>query len=108
MLRSFVLGVFVIFCGVSRAFAFGLTADQMYRNLLTSEKGQVQSASLSSGPLLSFKKADSKPEAIWQEKKVYFEKKTQKPADFDAECRQKKRRNAYNCTRGKNTQNPSV
>lgn len=75
MLRSFVLGVFIIFCGVSRAFAFGLTADQMYRNLLTSEKRQVQSASLSSGPLLSFKKADSKPEAIWQEKRFILKRK---------------------------------
>lgn len=85
MLRSFVLGLLIVFCGVSRAFAFGLTADQMYRNLLTSEKGSSSSASRSEGPLLSFKKADSKPEAIWQEKKVYFEKKTQKPADFDTE-----------------------
>lgn len=57
----------------------------MYRNLLTSEKGAPKAAAMSSEPLLTFKKADSKPEAIWQEKKVYFEKDTQKPSDFDAE-----------------------
>lgn len=75
MLRSFVLGLLIVFCGVSRAFAFGLTADQMYRNLLTSEKGSSSSASRSEGPLLSFKKADSKPEAIWQEKRFILKRK---------------------------------
>ena len=85
MLRSVVLGVFFVLCGVVPAFAFGLTADQMYRNLLASEKNTIRSASLSAKPLLTFKKVESKPEAIWQEKKVYFEKKTQKPADFEAE-----------------------
>ena len=83
MLRSVFFGMIVLFCSVSRAFSFGLTADQMYRNLLTSEKGTSKTASLSSEPLLSFKKADSKPEAIWQERKVLFEKKIQKPSDFE-------------------------
>ncbi len=84
MLRGFFFGMIVVFCGVSQAFAFGLTADQMYRNLLTSEKKSSQQ-SAAGEILLSFKKADSKPEEIWQEKKVLFEKKEQKAADFDAE-----------------------
>lgn len=83
-MRNFFFGMFVVVCGIPQAFAFGLTADQMYRNLLTSEKKMAQQSS-ATGTLLSFKKADSKPEEIWQEKKVLFEKKEQKTTDFDAE-----------------------
>ena len=71
--------MFVV-CGASESFAFGLTVDQMYRNLVFSEQETAQKPSES---VLAFKKVDSKPEAIWREKKVYFEKQNQKPADFE-------------------------
>ena len=82
MLRKVVFGIVFALASASQAFAFGLTVDQMYRNVLGAE--QVKGSS-SEGPLLAFKKVDSKPEAIWQEKKAYFEKHTQKPADFETE-----------------------
>lgn len=85
MSRGLIIAFLIAFSTANQAFAFGLTADQMYRNLLASEKGAMRSASLSSKPLLTFKKVESKPEEIWQEKKIYFEKKTQKPADFDTQ-----------------------
>lgn len=83
--RGLIFGFFVMFLGVSDALAFGLTADQMYRNLLSSEKSaSSRSASLPEEPLLTFKKADSKPEAIWREKKALFDKQA-KPAEFETE-----------------------
>lgn len=82
MLRGIVLGIVFALASASEVFAFGLTVDQMYRNVVGSE--QIQNSSTET-PLLAFKKVDSKPEAIWQEKKAYFEKHTQKPADFETE-----------------------
>lgn len=78
MIRCIMLAMFMIFGSVSQVFAFGLTVDQMYRNVMNSENGGTGS----SEPLLAFKKADSKPEAIWQEKKAYFEKRSQKTEEF--------------------------
>lgn len=76
MLRTL---VFVLSFGffVPQAFAFGLTADQMYRNLLANENhGVVPSYYAVSRPgekpLLAFKKADSKTEKIWREKEGSF------------------------------------
>lgn len=81
VLRGIVLELIFVLGYVSESFAFGLTVDQMYRNLIGSEQevGRVQMGQ----PLLAFKKADSKPEAIWREKKAYFEKQTQKSAEFE-------------------------
>ncbi|MBR1777601.1 MAG: SEL1-like repeat protein [Alphaproteobacteria bacterium] len=81
MSRYIFLGIVLVFGNISEGFAFGLTVDQMYRNLVGSEQNGSRSAL--NEPLLTFKKADSKPEAIWQEKKAYFEKHTQKPAAFE-------------------------
>lgn len=83
MLRSFLAGLILFFGSVSQVYAFGLTVDQMYRNLIGTE--QKIGSSSSKEPFLTFRKADSKPEAIWQEKKAHFEKKTQDPAEFDTE-----------------------
>lgn len=77
MLRIFLCGAAVAVFSVSQAFAFGLTADQMYRNLVVSERAGTRTsvANVSSEPLLTFKKAESKPEAIWQESNGSFAKK---------------------------------
>ena len=83
MLRNVVLGSVFVFFSASQVYAFGLTVDQMYRNLIGTEP-EVGVVSPDE-PLLAFKKVDSKPEAIWQEKKAYFKKHTQKSADFEAE-----------------------
>ncbi len=71
--------VFILSFGffLPQAFAFGLTADQMYRNLLANENhGVVPSYYAVSRPgekpLLAFKKAESKTEKIWHEKEGSF------------------------------------
>lgn len=88
MLRSVVLGIVFASASISQSFAFGLTVDQMYRNVAGSEHiNSIKGSSSVDAPLLAFKKVDSKPEAIWQEKKAYFEKHTQKPAEFETESR---------------------
>ena len=81
-MRNIVLGIVLVLSGVSECFAFGLTVDQMYRNIVDAEQGGTSSPNK---PLLTFKKADSKPEAIWEEKKAYFEKRSQKPSEFNTE-----------------------
>lgn len=75
--RLFYLSISVFFVA-SEASAFGLTADQMYRNLLTNENNGILPSYYSSSrrnedqPRLAFKKAESKPEKIWQEKEGSF------------------------------------
>lgn len=83
LLRNVIAGLILSFCSVSQVFAFGLTVDQMYRNLVGTEQSVKQTSSKE--PMLSFKKVDSKPEAIWQERNAHFEKRTQKPAEFETE-----------------------
>ncbi len=83
VVRGIVFGLMFSFFIVSESFAFGLTVDQMYRNLIVSEEGNGKSTA--ERPLLAFKKADSKPEAIWRERKVYFERQNQKSTDFEPE-----------------------
>lgn len=79
--REFLSAVIVAFLGMTaNASAFGLTADQMYRNLIQTEKSGGRAST--GEPLLSFKKAESKPEEIWREKKAIFERKMPQPADF--------------------------
>lgn len=81
MKREFLSAVIAAFLGMTAdASAFGLTADQMYRNLIQTEKSGGRAST--GEPLLSFKKAESKPEEIWREKKVIFERKTPQPDDF--------------------------
>lgn len=77
------LGLLVSFGFVSQSFAFGLTVDQMYRNVISSE--QAVGHDQPEEPLLAFKKIDSKPETIWREKKAAFEKKSQKAWSFKGE-----------------------
>jgi len=83
LLRSVVSGLILLFCSVSQAFAFGLTVDQMYRNLIGAEQKVSQPSA--NEPILLFKKAHSGPEAIWQEKKNHFEKNAQKSTEFEQE-----------------------
>ena len=80
MIRNVVFFFFLIVWSVSQANAFGLTVDQMYRNVLDSERETPFSSKDKS--LLAFKKVDSKPETIWREKKAYFEKDVQKTEEF--------------------------
>lgn len=81
MKREFLSAVIAAFLGMTAdASAFGLTADQMYRNLIQTEKSGGRAST--GEPLLSFKKAESKPEEIWREKKAIFERKTPQPDDF--------------------------
>lgn len=82
-MRRVVLGLMFTLFGVSESFAFGLTVDQMYRNLIVSEDGNGKMTE--DKPLLAMKKTDSKPEAIWRERKVYFERQGQKSSDFESE-----------------------
>ena len=80
VIRTVVFAMLLTFVSAERANAFGLTVDQMYRNVMDSEReGLVPS---SEKPVLAFKKADSKPEAIWREKKAFFEKRSQRKTDF--------------------------
>ena len=81
MFRAFALGMVFVLSEVSETFAFGLTVDQMYRNVIFVE----QEKAAADEPLLAFKKVNSKSEEIWQEKKVYFEKRTQKSDEFESE-----------------------
>ena len=82
VLRGIILIIMFVLCGTSESFAFGLTVDQMYRNLVYSEQ---ETAKAPPETVLAFKKVESKPEAIWREKKVYFERQAQKSTDFEPE-----------------------
>lgn len=90
MLRKVIFGIFVFLFCASQAFAFGLTADQMYRNLLKSEDKTNTTGSYQrkeeQEPLLAFKRVEPKAEAVWQNSTSSNKKKiAEEKAMFNSE-----------------------
>lgn len=80
-MRVIVFVLVFLFCGVSQVFAFGLTADDIYRDVMGIEPKKTKPQAVSSKTEEKSEKSSSdKPDG-----EIFFEKKTQKTKEFEPE-----------------------